>query len=75
MLKDRMEVVHQITNCLRLKANAEIIKCTDNGLNSKVRLRTDDKLIDIKVEVYDLDIEKTAYPLGNGKSSRKDSIR
>ncbi len=73
MFKTRMDFVHEIVSALRLKANAEVIKCTDNGLNTMVRMRNDDKLIDIKVKVYDLDIKNDCSPVGNGKSSLKDS--
>ena len=74
MLKNRMNVAHEVANALRLKANAEIVKCTDNGFNTAIRLRTDDKIIDIKVEVYDLDEKNDRSPGGTGKSGRKDSM-
>ena len=70
MLKNRMNVAHEVANALRLKANAEIVKCTDNGFNTAIRLRTDDKIIDIKVEVYDLDEKMTAHPGEREKQSK-----
>lgn len=74
MAKTRMSLVHEIAAALRLKANAEILKCTDNGTDTVLRLRTDDMFIDVKVKTYDFEKQKkTAYPLGNGKSSLKDS--
>lgn len=68
MAKTRMELVHEIANALRLKANAEIMRCTDNGIDTVLRLRTEDSLIDIKVEVYDLDKENDRSPGGTGKA-------
>ena len=68
MANSRMGFVHEIANALRLKANAEIVKCTDNGLYTMLRLRTDDKLVDIKVDVYDLDIKNDRSPGGTGKA-------
>jgi hypothetical protein len=50
-----MNLVHEIANILRLKANAEILKCTDNGTDTVLRLRTDDMFVDIKVKTYDFE--------------------
>ena len=55
MSKTRMQLVHEIAAALRLKANAEIIKCTDTGLYTTLRLRTDDTFIEIKVKTYEQD--------------------
>ncbi|MEE0897476.1 MAG: hypothetical protein U0L88_07595 [Acutalibacteraceae bacterium] len=68
MSKTRLDVAHIIASALLLKANAEIIKCTDNGFNTTVRLRTDDKLIDVKVEVYDLEKENDRTPGGTDET-------
>ena len=68
MFDNRMAIVHEVSNFLRLKANAEIVKCTDNGFNTAIRLRTDDKIIDIKVKVYDLDEKNDRSPGGTGKA-------
>ena len=75
MRKTRLGVAHIIASALLLKANAEIIKCTDNGFNTTVRLRTDDKLIDVKVEVYDLEKEIATLPSGSvSKKTIKDKV-
>ena len=71
MRKTRLGVAHIIASALLLKANAEIIKCTDNGFNTTVRLRTDDKLIDVKVEVYDLEKENGRSPGGTGTTTER----
>lgn len=54
MFNSRMDLAHEIAANLRLKANAEIVKCTDNGLNTILRLRTDDNIIDVKIVLYDI---------------------
>ena len=55
MANSRMDLAHIITSALLLKANAEIIKCVDNGLDTTLRLRTDNEMIEVKVKAYDFE--------------------
>lgn len=55
MSKTRLDVAHIIASALLLKANAEIIKCVDNGLDTTLRLRTDNEMIEVKVKTYDFE--------------------
>lgn len=73
MCNTRLDVVHEISNLLRLKANAEVLKCIDNGLTTTVRLRNDSQFFDIRVKVYDLENKKVAPLRQQGKRQIKDS--
>ena len=55
MSKSRMDVVHEIASALRLKANAEIMKCTDNGTYTTLMLRTGDGFVEVRVATYDFE--------------------
>lgn len=55
MSKNRLELTHIIASALLLKANAEIIKCVDSGLDTTLRLRTDSEMIEVKVKTYDFE--------------------
>ena len=55
MRKTRLGVAHIIASALLLKANAEIIKCVDNGLDTTLRLRTDNEMIEVKVKTCDFE--------------------
>lgn len=55
MPNSRMNLAHIIASALLLKANAEIIKCVDTGLDTTLRLRTDNEMIEIKVKTYDFE--------------------
>ena len=52
MSKSRLDLTHIIASALLLKANAEIIKCVDNGHDTTLRLRTDNEMIEVKVKTY-----------------------
>lgn len=65
MINTGMDVAHEVANLLRLKASTEILKCTDNGLDTKLRLRNESKIFEIKIKVYDLENEKKSLPCGN----------
>lgn len=55
MANSRMDLAHIIASALLLKANAEIIKCVDNGLDTTLRLRTDNEMIEVKVKTCDFE--------------------
>lgn len=52
MSESRLHLTHIIASALLLKANAEIIKCVDTGLDTTLHLRTDSEMIEVKVKTY-----------------------
>lgn len=70
MINTGMDVAHEVANILRLKAGTEILKCTDNGLDTKLRLRNESKIFEIKIKVYDLENEKKSLTCGNRESDK-----